>query len=112
MCTSSGTLLTTCPAKQATTALKELRWLYDRRDVSEAQKDLASWLSRWRKTCPRLCDLRGGEHLRAETLTFYRLPRDHHKHSKSTNMLEKLNEEIKHRPRAVMIFPHADSCFA
>ena len=30
-----------------------------------------------------------------ETLTFYRLPRQHHKHLKSTNMLERLDEEIK-----------------
>jgi len=30
-----------------------------------------------------------------ETLTFYRLPRQHHKHLKSTNMLERLNEEIR-----------------
>jgi hypothetical protein len=26
-----------------------------------------------------------------ETFTFYRLPRQHHKHLKSTNMLERLN---------------------
>ena len=29
-----------------------------------------------------------------ETFTYYRLPRQHHKHMKSTNMLERLNEEI------------------
>ncbi|MDI6750838.1 MAG: transposase, partial [Rhodocyclaceae bacterium] len=46
----------------------------------------------------------------AETLTFYRLPRAHHKHMKSTNMLERLNEEIKRRTRVVRIFPNADSC--
>lgn len=34
-----------------------------------------------------------------ETLTFYRLPRIHHKHMKSTNMLERLNEEIRRRTR-------------
>ena len=45
-----------------------------------------------------------------ETLTFYRLPRAHHKHLKSTNMLERLNEEIKRRTRVVRIFPNADSC--
>ena len=28
-----------------------------------------------------------------ETLNFYRLPRQHHKHLKSTNLLERLNEE-------------------
>ena len=35
-----------------------------------------------------------------ETLTFYRLPRQHHKHLKSTNMLERLNEEIRRRTHA------------
>src|SRR6201981_2668495 len=45
-----------------------------------------------------------------ETLTFYRLPRQHHKHLKSTNMLERLNEEIKRRTHVVRIFPNADSC--
>ena len=42
-----------------------------------------------------------------ETLTFYRLPRQHHKHLKSTNMLERLNEEIKRRTYVVRIFPNA-----
>ncbi|MFO1418843.1 MAG: transposase [Methylotetracoccus sp.] len=45
-----------------------------------------------------------------ETLTFYRLPRQHHKHMKSTNMLERLNEEIKRRTRVVRIFPNTESC--
>ena len=37
-------------------------------------------------------------------LSFYRLPRQHHKHLKSTNMLERLNEEIKRRTHVVRIF--------
>ena len=45
-----------------------------------------------------------------ETLTFYRLPVQHHKHLKSTNMLERLNEEIKRRTRVVRIFPNEASC--
>ena len=45
-----------------------------------------------------------------ETLNFYSLPRQHHKHLKSTNMLERLNEEIKRRTRVVRIFPNAASC--
>ncbi len=28
-----------------------------------------------------------------ETFTFYRLPRTHHKHLKSTNLLERLNQK-------------------
>ena len=46
-----------------------------------------------------------------ETLTFSRLPAiQHHKHLKSTNMLERLNEEIKRRTHVVRIFPNADAC--
>ena len=45
-----------------------------------------------------------------ETLTFYRLPLTHHKHLKSTNMLERLNKEIKRRTYVVRIFPNGDSC--
>jgi putative transposase len=36
------------------------------------------------------------------------LPRQHHKHLKSTNMLERLNEDIKHT-HVVRIFPNAQS---
>ena len=45
-----------------------------------------------------------------ETLTYYRLPLAHHKHMKSTNMLERLNQEIKRRTHVVRIFPNAPSC--
>ena len=45
-----------------------------------------------------------------ETLTFYRLPRQHHKNLKSTNMLERLMEEIKRRTLVVRIFPNAAAC--
>jgi len=43
-------------------------------------------------------------------LTFYRLPRRHHTHMKSTNMLERQHEEIKRRTRVVRIFPNAARC--
>lgn len=42
-----------------------------------------------------------------ETLGFYRLPLAHHKH---TNMLERLNQEIKRRTLVVRIFPSQQSC--
>ena len=88
--------------------LQELRWLYDRRDLSEARRDLAAWLGRWSAKYPRLTGW--VEENIDETLTFYRLPRQHHKHLKSTNMLERLNEEIKRRTHVVRIFPNAESC--
>ncbi|MGD9836087.1 MAG: IS256 family transposase [Piscinibacter sp.] len=96
------------PRKADDDCLQELRWLYDRRNLKEAQGDLAAWLKRWEKRYPRLTDW--VEANIGETLTFYRLPRQHHKHLKSTNMLERLNEEIRRRTRVVRIFPNPASC--
>jgi transposase-like protein len=88
--------------------LQELRWLYDRRDLAEARADLAAWIGKWQSKYPRL--VAWVEENIEETLSFYRLPRQHHKHLKSTNMLERLNEEIKRRTHVVRIFPNAESC--
>ena len=96
------------PRKADDDCLQELRWIYDRRDLKEAQADLAAWLKRWEQRYPRLTDW--AEQAIGETLTFYRLPRQHHKHLKSTNLLERVNEEIKRRTRVVRIFPNPESC--
>lgn len=96
------------PRKADDDCLQELRWLYDRRDSQEANRDLAAWIAKWSGKYPKLVDW--VETNIGETLTFYRLPRQHHKHMKSTNMLERLNEEIKRRTRVVRIFPNAESC--
>jgi len=96
------------PRKADDDCLQELRWIYDRRDLQEAQRDLAAWIGKWQAKYPKLVDWVEGSI--GETLTFYRLPRAHHKHLKSTNMLERLNEEIKRRTRVVRIFPNAASC--
>ena len=52
----------------------------------------------------------GSRRTSEETLTYYRLPLPHHKHMKSTNMLERLNQELKRRTHVVRIFPNAESC--
>jgi putative transposase len=96
------------PRKVDDDCRRELRWLYDRRDLTAARRDLAAWLGKWQATYPKLCGWVEA-HI-AETLSFYRLPRQHHKHLKSTNLLERLNEEIKRRTHVVRIFPNAESC--
>src|SRR5829696_2226037 len=80
------------------------RWIYDRRSIQEARQDLTAWLKKWAAKYPKLCDW--VENNIEETLTFYRLPRQHHKNLKSTNLLERLNEEIKRRTLVVRIFPN------
>lgn len=96
------------PRKANDDCLVELRWLYDRHDVEQARQDLALWLAKWQSKYPKLCNW--VEANIEETFTFYRLPVEHHKHMKSTNMLERINEELKRRTLVVRIFPNAASC--
>jgi putative transposase len=100
--------------------LQELRWLgacpwagrrpdpRDRRSIEETRRDLAAWIAKWSARYQKL--VAWVEESIEETLTFYRLPRQHHKHLKSTNMLERLNEEIRRRTYVVRIFPNAEAC--
>jgi putative transposase len=96
------------PRSADRTCLQELRWLYDRRNATEARTDLAAWLTRWQDKHPKLCTW--VEANIEETFTFYRLPLAHHKHLKSTNLLERLNQEFKRRTHIVRIFPDEPSC--
>jgi len=71
-------------------------------------RDIAAWLAKWQAKHSKLCDW--VEENIEETLTYYRLPLPHHKHMKSTNMLERFNQELKRRTHVVRIFPNAESC--
>lgn len=96
------------PRKVDDDCLQELRWFYDRRELAEVRRDIATWLARWQGKYAKLTAW--VEDNIEETLSYYRLPLPHHKHLKSTNMLERLNQEIKRRSHVVRIFPHAQSC--
>jgi putative transposase len=103
------------PRKVDDDCLMELRWFYDRRDIGEVRRDIgevrrdiAQWVTKWQGKYPKL--VAWVEENVEETLTYYRLPLAHHKHMKSTNMLERLNQELKRRTLVVRIFPNAASC--
>jgi len=96
------------PRKVDDDCLQELRWFYARRELTEVRQDLARWLVKWQPKYPKLCDW--VEANVEETFTYFRLPLAHHKHMKSTNMLERLNQELKRRTQVVRIFPNAESC--
>jgi len=96
------------PRKADDDCLQELRWMYERRNVEEARRDLKTWLEKWSGKYPKLCVW--VESNIEETWTYYQLPLSHHKHLKSTNMLERFNQEIKRRTLVVRIFPDEASC--
>src|SRR5438477_8462529 len=96
------------PRKADDDCLEELRWIYDRCDAQEARQVLSAWLLKWGQRYAKLCQW--VEENIEETLSFYRLPREHHKNLKSTNMLERIMEELKRRTLVVRIFPNTASC--
>ena len=96
------------PRKADEECRQELRWMYDRRSLKEARSDLAAWIKKWGGRYAKLVDW-VEEHIE-ETFTYFELPVVHRKHMKSTNMLERFNEEIKRRTRVVRIFPNEASC--
>jgi len=96
------------PRKGDAECLQELRWMYDRRSLKEAKSDLAAWIKKWGGRYAKLVDW--VEENIEQTFTYFVLPAVHRKHMKSTNMLERFNEEIKRRTRVVRIFPNEASC--
>jgi putative transposase len=72
------------------------------------RRNIAAWLAKWQAKHPKLCNW--AEDNIEETLTYYQLPLAYRKHMKSTNMRERLNQEIKRRTHVVRIFPHLESC--
>jgi transposase-like protein len=96
------------PRKHDDDCMTELRWIYDRRKLAEARADLAAWLKRWAAKYPKLCDW--AEENIEETFAFYRLPVGHHKNMRSTNLLERFNEEIRRRTYVVRVFPNSEAC--
>src|SRR2546430_810026 len=96
------------PRKRDDDCLKELGWLYERRNVKEARADLRAWIARWQSRYAKL--VAWVEENIEESLTYFSLPQAHHKNMKLTNMLERFNEEIKRRTRVVRIFPNEASC--
>ena len=96
------------PRKRDDDCRTELGWIYDRRDLEEARGDLAAWLNKWQGKYPKLCDW--VEDSIEQTFSFYRLPCQHHRHVKSTNMLERFNQEIKRRTHIARTFPKGASC--
>jgi hypothetical protein len=92
-----GTVWATCPARQVTTDCRSSGGSAAAAMGPRPRKTFRPGSARWQKTYPRLCDW--VEENIAETLTFYRLPREHHKHMKSTNMLKGGGLKRRHHGR-------------
>lgn len=76
-------------------------------DLTEAKRQLAEFRGRFEKLAPKavLCLEEGFE----DAMAVITLPEKYRRRLRTTNMQERLNEEIRRRERVIRIFPNDDS---
>lgn len=101
-------VLNTIPKKDRGKVLAHLRDITGAPSIQTARKRLRDAVDALQKHFPKAAGLLDdhGE----EILAVYALPEHHRKRMRTTNMLERFNEEIKRRTRVVRIFPNEQSC--
>jgi transposase-like protein len=94
--------------KDRSKILRYLKEITESTSRESARKRLAETVDALETTHPKVAEYLDtyGE----EILAVYALPEQHRKRMRSTNMLERYNEEIKRRTRVVRIFPNEQSC--
>jgi len=101
-------VLSKVPKKDRGRILAHLREITGASSRESAQNRLRESIEALQASHPKVADLldEHGE----EILAVYALPEAHWKRMRTTNMLERFNEEIKRRTRVVRIFPNEQSC--
>ena len=87
--------------------IEELKRIHDAPSLTAARTMLREWITAWQDRYSALVDF--VESSMDETLTFFAFPPQHRRHIRSTNVLERLNEELKRRTKVVRIFPNQAS---
>lgn len=88
-------------------AAKEIRNIFNAPDRNEAEERLSRMVRKYRKKAPRLAEW--AEENLPEGLTVFELPESHRRRLRTTNGLERVNEEIKRRTRVARLFPNEAS---
>jgi putative transposase len=88
-------------------AADDLRAVFNAPDRNEADRQLGLAVEKYRKTAPRLSTWM--ETSIPQGLTVFAQPPSHRVKLRTTNMLERLNKEIKRRTRVATLFPNEAS---
>jgi len=86
----------------------DIRSIFTAPTVSEAQRLLGQLLERYEKSAPRLTAW--AEKNIPEGLTVFQFPSEHWRRIRTSNVLERVNQEIRRRTRVATIFPNEASC--
>jgi len=86
----------------------DIRAIFNAPDREEAQRLLERFVDRYRQTAPKLASW--AEEALPEGFTVFSLPPSHRRRMRTTNLVERLNEEIRRRTRVARLFPNEASC--
>jgi putative transposase len=86
----------------------DIRAIFNAPDRDEAEHLLDKFLSRYERTAPAL--VRWAEEAIPEGFTVFGLPASHRRRLRTTNLVERLNEEIRRRTRVARLFPNEAAC--
>jgi len=87
--------------------MDDLRGVFDAANEDAAREQLKRVVRKHEKSAPKLAAWL--EENVPESLTVLRLPAAHRQRLRTTNMLERLNRELKRRTRVATLFPNEDS---
>ena len=86
----------------------EIRAIFNAPDLEEAEHLRTKFVARHEKKMPKLA--RWADENLQEGFTAFSLPVPHRRRLRTTNMVERLNEEIRRRTRVARLFPNEASC--
>ena len=86
----------------------DIRNMFNGPDKATAEQYLQTAIQKYALTAPRLSAWL--EENLAEGFTVFDFPLEHHRSIRTTNSLERINNEIRRRTRVAGVFPNANSC--
>jgi putative transposase len=86
---------------------RDIRSVFNAPDRAEAERLLRHAAERYRKPAPKLADWL--EASVPEALAIFQVPEAHRRRLRTSNLLERLNREIKRRTRVATLFPNEAS---
>ena len=100
--------LSLCGRQQRPQVLRLMKVVTESPTREAAKAALAAAIAELEDRAPKVVRLL--EECGEQILGVYALPESHRKRMRTTNMLERQNQELKRRTRVIRVFPHEQSC--